>query len=43
MLDIDDAIEAKTTISPGKLSLGESAAGPATRTLTLTQHPRTSQ
>ena len=36
MLDIDDAITATTTIVPGKLSLGESEAGPATRTLTLT-------
>lgn len=35
MLDIDDAIEATTKIEPGKLSLGESAAGPATRTLTI--------
>jgi hypothetical protein len=36
MLDIDDAINATTAIHPGKLSLGESEAGPATRTLTLT-------
>ena len=36
MLDIDDAILATTKITPGKLSLGESDAGPATRTLTLT-------
>ena len=36
MVDIDDAINATTTIVPGKLSLGESEAGPATRTLTLT-------
>ena len=36
MVDIDDAINATTTIVPGKLSLGESQAGPATRTLTLT-------
>jgi minor extracellular serine protease Vpr len=36
MLDIDDAILATTKIAPGKLSLGESAAGPAVRTLTLT-------
>jgi minor extracellular serine protease Vpr len=36
MVDIDDAINATTRIVPGKLSLGESQAGPATRTLTLT-------
>jgi minor extracellular serine protease Vpr len=36
MLDIDDAILATTKIEPGKLSLGESEAGPATRPLTLT-------
>ncbi|MDP9374977.1 MAG: S8 family serine peptidase, partial [Chloroflexota bacterium] len=35
MLDIDDAILATTRIEPGKLSLGESEAGPATRTLTI--------
>lgn len=35
MLDIDDAILATTRIDPGKLSLGESQAGPATRTLTI--------
>lgn len=35
MLDIDDAILANTKITPGKLSLGESEAGPATRTLTI--------
>lgn len=35
ILDIDDAIEATTKIEPGKLSLGESAGGPATRTLTI--------
>ena len=29
MLDIDDAIDATTMIVPGKLSLGESQAGPA--------------
>jgi len=38
MVDIDDAIGAKTMIVPGKLSLGESQAGPATRTLTLTNN-----
>ena len=36
MVDIDDAINATTMIAPGKLSLGESQAGPATRTLTVT-------
>jgi subtilisin family serine protease len=35
MVDIDDAIMQKVTVSPGKLSLGESQAGPQTRTLTL--------
>jgi minor extracellular serine protease Vpr len=35
MLDTDDAILATTKIEPGKLSLGESAGGPATRTLSL--------
>ena len=35
MLDIDDAILSKTSIEPGKLSLGESEPGPATRTLTI--------
>lgn len=33
MLDIDDAILATTRVTPAKLALGESAAGPATRTL----------
>jgi subtilisin family serine protease len=36
MLDVDDAILATTSIAPGSLALGESQAGPATRTLTLT-------
>ncbi|WP_084470250.1 S8 family peptidase [Jiangella gansuensis] len=36
LLDIDAAILADTAVTPGKLSLGESEAGPATRTLTLT-------
>jgi minor extracellular serine protease Vpr len=35
MVRIDKAIDASVTLTPGKLSLGESAAGPATRTLTL--------
>lgn len=34
MLQIDAAISAAVKIEPGKLSLGESEAGPATRTLT---------
>ena len=33
MVDIDDAIASKTTISPGKLSLGEGTGGSATLTL----------
>ena len=36
LLDIDDAILAKTHIAPGKLSLGETQSGPVTRWLTLT-------
>jgi subtilisin family serine protease len=36
MLDIPGAILSTTQVSPGKLSLGESETGPATRTLTLT-------
>ncbi len=36
MLRIDDAIQATTRIAPSKLSLGESEAGPATRTVTIT-------
>jgi minor extracellular serine protease Vpr len=35
MLDIATAIEATTSVTPSKLALGESEAGPATRTLTL--------
>ncbi len=35
MLDIDDAILAPVDIAPGELSLGESQAGPQTRTLTI--------
>lgn len=35
MLRIDQAVLATTSVSPAKLSLGESEAGPATRTLTL--------
>ena len=36
MLQIDDAIRRTTRVEPGKLSLGESEAGPATQTLTVT-------
>jgi minor extracellular serine protease Vpr len=36
MLDIDDAILATTKVEPGKLSLGESQAGLATRALRVT-------
>lgn len=35
LLDIDDAILATVEVSPGKLSLGESEAGPQTRTLSI--------
>lgn len=35
MLDIDDAILAATSVTPSALSLGESEAGPATETLTV--------
>jgi minor extracellular serine protease Vpr len=38
MLDIDDSINATSVISPGKLSLGESEAGPQTRSLTITNN-----
>lgn len=38
MLDIDDAIISMTKVEPSKLSLGESEAGPATRTLTVTNN-----
>jgi subtilisin family serine protease len=41
MLNILAAIEATAEITPGKLSLGESQAGPATRTLTVTSLPGT--
>ncbi|UFU04621.1 Fn3-like domain-containing protein [Ruania suaedae] len=35
MLDIDDAIQSSVRVSPGSLSLGESEAGPVSRTLSL--------
>ncbi|MCK6544736.1 S8 family serine peptidase [Myxococcota bacterium] len=35
MLDIDEAIVTPVRVAPGKLSLGESETGPATRTLTI--------
>jgi len=41
MLDIRAAIEATALVSPGKLALGESEAGPATRTLTITNTSQT--
>jgi len=36
MLRIDQAVLATTTVTPAKLSLGESQSGPSTQTLTLT-------
>lgn len=36
MLRIDDAVTTATRVAPGKLSLGESTAGPVTQELTLT-------
>jgi minor extracellular serine protease Vpr len=36
MVQIDKAILATTRVNPGKLSLGESAGGPSTQTLTIT-------
>ncbi|MGH9284912.1 MAG: S8 family serine peptidase, partial [Acidimicrobiales bacterium] len=38
MLDIDDAVLSTATVTPGKLSLGESAGGPAVQTLTVENH-----
>lgn len=38
MIQIDKAIQATTAVSPGKLSLGASAAGPSTNTLTITNN-----
>lgn len=38
MLAIDRALSARGDVAPAKLALGESAAGPATRTLTLRNH-----
>lgn len=35
MLRIDDAVQATTRIEPGKLELGESAAGPQMRTISI--------
>lgn len=35
LLDVDDAILSTTTVSPGKLSLGESEGGPVTREITV--------
>jgi hypothetical protein len=42
MLDIDDAILTTTKIEPGKLSLGESEAGPRTETLTIENNGKSS-
>ncbi|WP_269762044.1 S8 family serine peptidase [Ornithinimicrobium cryptoxanthini] len=36
MVDIDDAILSSAIVSPGKLSLGETDAGPVTRTIAIT-------
>ncbi|HNK63199.1 MAG TPA: S8 family serine peptidase [Anaerolineales bacterium] len=41
MVQIDDAITAKTRIEPGKLSLGESQNGPVTRKLKIHNYGRT--
>ncbi|MFZ2508368.1 MAG: S8 family serine peptidase, partial [Steroidobacteraceae bacterium] len=41
MLDIDDAILAKTRIQPGKIEAGEGAAGPFTQRLTLVNRSKT--
>lgn len=38
MLNIYDAVLATTRITPGKLALGESAAGPQTRSFTITNN-----
>lgn len=38
MLAIDRALSTRGEVAPDKLALGESAAGPATRTLTLKNH-----
>ncbi len=40
MVDIDDAILAKTLVTPGKLSLGESQAGPVTKSLRIENNSR---
>jgi minor extracellular serine protease Vpr len=42
MVQIDDAITATTTIEPGKLSLGESQNGPATRELKIKNNSKKS-
>jgi minor extracellular serine protease Vpr len=38
LVDIDDAILATVDVTPGKLAMGESEAGPQTRTLTITNN-----
>ena len=35
MVDIDDAILATTTVSPGKISVGEGEAGPRSQVLSI--------
>ena len=35
MVQIDDAVQTTSSVTPSKLALGESEAGPATRTLTI--------
>jgi subtilisin family serine protease len=42
MLQIDKAVLATTSVTPAKLSLGESQAGPSTQTLTVTNGGATS-
>ncbi|MBA3383543.1 MAG: S8 family serine peptidase [Actinobacteria bacterium] len=43
MIDIDDAILATTSIAPSKLALGESEAGPQTRSLTISNSSASEQ
>jgi subtilisin family serine protease len=43
LVKIDAAIAATTAVTPAKLALGESAAGPATRTLTIRNNSASSQ
>ncbi len=41
MVQIADAVQSTSHVTPSKLALGESEAGPATRTLTVTNHGAT--